>query len=56
MKLTDKTVKETTNSRVYKMTVRKKILKCNFCPPNKGCNKNWGYSKSWKKCKKKTQW
>lgn len=52
-----KTLKYTTDSRVYKMTKRKTILKCDYCPPNKGCNSRWrrGQSKSWKRYRK-TQW
>ena len=49
--------KNTTDSRVYKLATRQKTLRCNYCPPNRGCNTNWftGNDKNWKK-DRKTQW
>jgi hypothetical protein len=48
---------ENTNSRVYKMTKIIKVLKCNFCPPNKGCNglSKYDNNRNWKEYRK-TQW
>jgi len=49
-------VENTTDSRVYKMTMRKVHLHCDFCPLNKGCNgKKYGIDDNWKNYKNK-QW
>lgn len=42
-------IRNTSNSRVYKMTVREEILRCPICPPNKGCNRaRKNIDNSWK--------
>ena len=54
----------TTNSRAYKMLLKRKLIsyqgKCFYCPPNGGCNGamgNYYYRKNrnWKN-NRKTQW
>lgn len=50
-----KSIKNTTDSRVYKMMSRESLY-CNICPPNKGCNgRNNGECRSWK-AYRKNQW
>jgi len=45
---------ENTDSRVYKMTMRRKIIKCTLCPPHKGCNRFGSDQKNgWKDNRKK---
>ena len=51
-----KTLKYTTDSRVYKMTKRKMEISCPICSPNRGCNRMRNfYNRSWKHYRK-TQW
>jgi len=50
-----KTMKNTTNSQVYKMAL-KDNLGCSFCPPNKGCNVNRDNdNRNWKRWRN-TKW
>ena len=49
-------VKDTVDSRVYKMASREGVVGCPICPPHRGCNRlRWGQIKNWKRFRK-TQW
>lgn len=46
----------TYGSKEYKVFVVKPKLRCTYCPPNKGCNRNnIRFQRNWKKYRK-TQW
>ena len=44
----NKTLNETTNSRVYNLTVNEKVSGCPICPPHRGCNRNKENDNNWK--------
>lgn len=48
-------MKNTENSRVYKIAKWEHEGSCPLCPPNKGCNRNRYGDNSWKKHRKR-QW
>lgn len=50
MRKAKKQMKNTTDSRVYKMALRDRFLGCPICGPNQGCNRNrtYGAPNSWK--------
>jgi hypothetical protein len=51
-----KLMKDTDNSRVYKMAKREGDVGCPLCAPHKGCNKyKFGFNNNWKE-HRKTQW
>jgi len=50
-----KTLQETTDRKTYRSAANTGHGNCSLCSPNRGCNRNRKYDRSWKKYRK-TQW